>query len=80
MRKYVIELISVKSYKEGIVFIMTKTTEDITNHSFKLAKMFSQYIPFKANSLLYSNDTQHSVAIKACKKFASPKLTMLQTK
>ena len=67
-----IELIPVKSWNKGLVFLVTKTLKDIKNHSLKLAKMFSQYsIPFKANALLYSNDSHYSGAIKDCKKFAS---------
>ena len=40
VRKYVIELIPVKSYKKGLVFIVAKTIKDIS--SLKLVKLFSQ--------------------------------------
>ena len=71
--KYLIELIPVENYKKGLVFFVVKTLKDITNHSLKLAKVFSrQSVPFNANTLLYSNDSQYSGAIKTCKKFASP--------
>ena len=36
------ELIPVKSYKKGLVFLLAKTVKDITNHLLKLAKAFSQ--------------------------------------
>ena len=42
MRKYVIELTPVKSYKGGLVFVMAKALKDIRNHSLKLAKVLSQ--------------------------------------
>ena len=32
----------VKFYKEDLVFLVAKTLKDITNHSLKLAKVFSQ--------------------------------------
>ena len=41
-RKYAIELIPVKSYKKGLIFLVVKTVEDITNNLLKLAKVFSQ--------------------------------------
>ena len=39
--KYAIELIPVKSYKKSPVFLVGKTLKDITNHSLKLAEVFS---------------------------------------
>ena len=86
-----------KSYKKVLVFFMAKTLKDIANHTLKLAKMFSQWpIPFKANSIPYSNASVskygvisgpyfpvfglYSGAIKACKKFASSNRIILQTK
>ena len=60
----------VKSYKKGLV---AKKLKYITNHSLKLAKLFSQYpIPFKANALLHSNASQYYGAIKAGRKFVFP--------
>ena len=41
-RKYATELIPVKSYPKGLIFLVVKTVEDITNHLLKLAKVFSQ--------------------------------------
>ena len=41
-RKYAIELISVKSYKKGLVFLVAKSVKHITNNFFKLAKVLSQ--------------------------------------
>ena len=63
-RKYVIELILVKSYKKGLIFPVINTVIDITNHWLKLAKVFSQlsipqYTPILPNKE-YSGD------IKAC--------------
>ena len=60
-RKYAINLIPVKSYKKGFVFLWTMTLKDITNQSLKLVKVFSQ-ISFKVNTLLYSNASQYSGA------------------
>ena len=40
MKKCAIELISVKSYKKGLVFLVA--LKDIKNYSLKLAKVFSQ--------------------------------------
>ena len=40
--KYAIEIISVKSYKKGLVFLVAKSVKHITNDFFKLAKVFSQ--------------------------------------
>ena len=40
VRKYVIELIPVKSYKKSLIFLMVKTLKDIRNHCRKLAKVF----------------------------------------
>ena len=42
MRKYAVELIPVKSYKKGLVFLVVKTPKDIRNHSLKLANVFLQ--------------------------------------
>ena len=42
LRKYAIELISKESYKKGLLLLVLKTLKDITNHSLKLAKVFSQ--------------------------------------
>ena len=36
------ELIPLKSYKKGYVFLVTKTVKDITNRSLRLAKKFLQ--------------------------------------
>ena len=70
-RKYAIELITVKNYNNGLVFLMAKTLTNISNHSLKLAIVFSKWpIPFEANTSLYSNASQYSGDIKACKKFA----------
>ena len=41
-RKYATELIPVKSYKKGLIFLVIKTVEHIKNHLLKLAKVFSQ--------------------------------------
>ena len=41
-KKYAIELTPVKSYKKGVLFLVAKTLKDITSHSLKLAKLFSQ--------------------------------------
>ena len=41
-RKYATELIPVKSYQRGLIFLEVQTVEDITNHLLKLAKVFSQ--------------------------------------
>ena len=41
-RKYVIDLIPVKNYEKGFVFLKATTLKDITNHSLKLPKVFSQ--------------------------------------
>ena len=41
-RKYAIELTWVKSYKKGLEFVVAKTLKGITNHSLKLAMVFSQ--------------------------------------
>ena len=61
-----------KNYNNGLVFLMAKTLKNISNHSLKLAIVFSQWpIPFKANISLHSNAFQYSGAIKACKKSAS---------
>ena len=49
-RKYATELIPVKSYKKGLIFLVVKTV---------------------VNASAYSNASQYSGAIKACKKFAS---------
>ena len=40
--KYTIEIISVKTYKKALLFFVAKTLKDITNHSLKLAKVYSQ--------------------------------------
>ena len=51
-KKYVIELILVESY----VFFVAKRLRDLTNHSLKVAKVFSQLsIPFSASFSFYSN-------------------------
>ena len=55
-QKYAIELIPVKKYKKGLVSLVEKTVKDITNHTLKLSKVFSQQsMPFKANASLCSN-------------------------
>ena len=38
--KHAINLIPVKSYKQGLVFFVTKTVKDTENHLLKLAKVF----------------------------------------
>ena len=51
-KKYVIELIRVESY----VFFVAKRLRNLTNHSLKVAKVFSQLsIPFSASFSFYSN-------------------------
>ena len=40
-RKYAIELIPVKIYKKGLVFLVARALKDMTNHSVKLLKLFS---------------------------------------
>ena len=51
-KKYVIELIRVESY----VFFVAKRLRDLTNHSLKVAKVFSLLsIPFSASFSFYSN-------------------------
>ena len=40
-RKFAIYLITVKSYKIDFVFLLAATIKDITNHSLKLAMVFS---------------------------------------
>ena len=40
--KYAIELISVKAYEKGLVFLVAKIVKDVTNHSVKLVKVFPQ--------------------------------------
>ena len=58
-KKYPIEIISVKTYKKGPLFFVAKILKDITSHSLKLAKVYSQSpVPFKANASLYSNASQ----------------------
>ena len=42
MRKYAIELIPVEIFKKGLLFLMAKAAKDITDYSYKLAKLFSQ--------------------------------------
>ena len=54
VRKYVIELIPVKSYKKSLIFLMVKTLKDIRNHSRKLAKVFH-------NSLSYLKSMPHFI-------------------
>ena len=41
-RKYAIELMPVKSYKRGLVFLMTKKLKGINYHYLKLANIFPQ--------------------------------------
>ena len=41
-KKYPIEIISVKTYKKVPLFFVAKTLKDITSHSLKLAKVYSQ--------------------------------------
>ena len=75
------KLIRAKIYNmKGLVFRNAKRLKDIVNHSLKQAKVFSQGpIPFKVNALLYSNTSQYSGAMKACKKLAYVRLVRLQT-
>ena len=40
-RKFAIYLITVKSFKKDFVFLLAATLKDITNHSLKLAMVFS---------------------------------------
>ena len=48
-----IELIPVKRYKKGLVFLVAKTLKNIRNDFQKLPKMFSQqFILFKADASL----------------------------
>ena len=71
-RKYIIELIPVKSYKKRLAFLVSMTLKDITNRSLNLAKVFSQYsFPFKAIVSLYSSVSQYSGTIRSCTKYAS---------
>ena len=71
--KCAIDLIPVKSYKGGLVFLVAKILKDITNHSIKAAKVFSQKpIRFKANASLYSNVSQYSGAIKFVRNLSLP--------
>ena len=42
MKENVIELIPVKIYKKGLLFLVAKTVRDITNHFTTKAKAFSQ--------------------------------------
>ena len=63
---YPTDLIPVKSYKKGLVFLAVKTVNNITNHLLKLAKAFFMI----AIASVYSNASQYSGAIKACRKFA----------
>ena len=48
--RYATDLIPVKSYNKGLIFLVVKTV---------------------ANASAYSNNSQYSGAMKACKKFAS---------
>ena len=41
-KKYGNELILVKSYKKDLIFLVAKTLKDITYHTLKVAKVFSQ--------------------------------------
>ena len=41
-RKYTIEIIPLKTWKTDLLFFVAKTLKDITNHSLKLAKVYSQ--------------------------------------
>ena len=41
-RKYTIEIIRLKTWKTDLLFFVAKTLKDITNHSLKLAKVYSQ--------------------------------------
>ena len=41
-KKYPIEITSVKTYKKGPLFFVAKILKDITSHSLKLAKVYSQ--------------------------------------
>ena len=59
---------------------MAKTLEYIENHSLELAQVFSEWsIPFKDNVSLYSNASQYSGDIKACKKLACVRFVRPQT-
>ena len=41
-RKYAFELTRVKSFRKDLEFLVAKTLKGITNHSLKLATVFSQ--------------------------------------
>ena len=41
-KKYGTELIPVKSCKKDLIFLVAKTLKDITYHTLKVAKVFSQ--------------------------------------
>ena len=55
MREYDIELIPVKSYKKGLVFLVTKTVKDITDH---LINKASKGVFTTVNASVYSNASQ----------------------
>ena len=53
-------------------YFLHQRHKDIINYSLKLVKVFSQEpIPFKANTSFYSNASQYSGAIDACKNLVS---------
>ena len=52
MRKYAIELIPVKSYKKGLVFLVAKTVKDITNY---LTTKASKGVFTTVNASIYYN-------------------------
>ena len=58
--------------QKKLLILHVETPRDITNHSLKLANVFlPEPIPFKVNILLYSNASQYSGAIDACKNIIS---------
>ena len=69
---------------KALVFLVAKTLKDTTNHSLKLANVFSlKPIPFKAIVSIYFNvSSQYSGAIKAWKFLSHKQLNknlILQT-
>ena len=68
-REYAIELIPIKSYKKGLMFLLAKTIKDIINH---LIAQASKGVFTKINVSIYSDASQYSGDIKACKKLVSP--------
>ena len=61
MREYAIELIPVKSYKKGLVYLVAKTVKDIANH---LITKASKGVFTIVNASIYSNVSQYSGTMK----------------